>query len=863
MQAFRNYFSVSKSAAQKQAYRACRALVGLLIRLLKALEPQALPARPTRANSTVAQPAETAVTVEGGDRFASLASMIPGVVYQRTVSPQGDIRYTYISEGARGMFGVAPEEVLRDPEALFKTFSDDYKTNFRQRLIAASQSLSKWDVEASIVGSDGRTRYTHAIANPERLADGTVLWTGLVLDATRIKQAEEELKEATQAKSMFLASMSHEIRTPMNGVLGMADLLMRTQLTTHQQRLVSTINQSARTLLTIINDILDFSRIEAQKLELDNQEFELRQCVESAIEILAEEAYKKHLELNLLLPSSLPVFVIGDTGRLRQVLVNLIGNAVKFTREGEVTLRVTDCGEREGKTIIGFSVSDTGIGIDKATQERLFKPFSQADSSVSRSYGGTGLGLSITQNLVRMMEGQIKLESEIGKGTTVTFEIVLAKSARTDFPRIAPPSIIHGKRVLVVDDRAVNREIICSYLQDCGALIETAGSAEEALLLMRDRAASNRAFDMALLDMIMPGVNGLELARRIKAAPELADVRLIMITSLSWKGDSKVARDVGIGELLSKPIRRSELLEAVQKSYSAPAIPAFLSGPAPQPAAATCGPLAGLRVLLAEDNPVNQEVAREYAMSLGCDIHVADNGRIAVETFSTSTFGVVLMDCQMPEMDGLTACRKIRAIERERGLARTPVIAVTANAYDSDRMMCLAADMDDFIGKPFTQDQLADMLTKWVQPKASPVEENPDTSAAPSRSVNEAVNEASAETLDPTALRAFEHQRSGMAARLAEIFLLTAPKAVRQIMMAIVEGNHERIQTAAHGLKSSSANMGAQELKRLAEWIETQARKTDPMSDCLATALRLEAEMCNVESALAKTSWLADKRKAG
>jgi two-component system, sensor histidine kinase and response regulator len=681
------------------------------------------------------------------------------------------------------------------------------------------------------------------------------------------KAAAEQAKQASQVKSAFLASMSHEIRTPMNGVLGMADLLTRTPLSIHQQRLVTTINHSARTLLKIINDILDFSRIEAGKLELDEQEFNLAQCVESAVELLAEDAYKKQLELNVLLPSMLPAFVVGDMGRLRQVLVNLIGNAVKFTKEGEVTVRVAECGERDGKSVIRISVADTGIGIDAAAKERLFMPFSQADSSISRGFGGTGLGLSITSSIVGMMGGEVSLDSEIGKGTTVSFEVLVAKSDRNSGPEVVCPVVIRGQRVLVVDDRAVNREIVCSYLQDCGALTETANSAEEALALLKASVADNREFALAVLDMIMPGVNGLELARRIRAAPELGETRLIMVTSLSWKGDSKSARDAGIGEFLSKPIRRGELLDAVRRCFAAQVIPVQLADLSsirsfealPASASASRGALARLRVLVAEDNPVNQEVAREYAMSLGCECVIADNGRLAVEAYAASKFDVVLMDCQMPEMDGLTACRKIRDLERERGGVRTPIIAVTANAYDSDRMMCLAADMDDFMGKPFTEDQLADVLLKWCGANLGDAAE-----AGQSELDTAARDELDAvETLDVSALGAFEKQRTGMAARLAEMFLMTAPKSVRQIMMSIVEADHDKIAVLAHGLKSSSANIGALELQRLAVIIENQALEKSELGQCLATAVKLENEICKVETALSRTSWLMDTRKAG
>ena len=657
----------------------------------------------------------------GNDRFASLASMIPGVVYQRIVKPDGDIRYTYMSEGAREMFGVAPDDVMEDPEALFKTYSEDYKSNFRQRLIAASKTLTTWDVEASVVAPDGQTRYTHAIAKPERLRDGSVLWTGLVLDATRIKNAEEKLKAANrsveaanQAKSMFLANMSHEIRTPMNGVLGMADLLLKTDLSGRQQRLLSTLKHSAQTLLAIINDVLDISRIEAGRFDLENENFDLHRCLEDAIDLCASAAYKKGLEISLIAEGALPVLVKGDGGQLRQVLINLVGNAVKFTQAGEATLRATSGPIENGRTMVTIEVIDTGIGIDAAAKQKLFAPFAQADSSISRRFGGTGLGLAITRHLITLMGGTVDIDSEVGKGTKVIVKLPLEViSHRRATVQVEPLS---DKRILIVDDRPRVRETIASKLHGTGALLAFAASEDETIKALERAAIDGHPYSAVILDRLRPGTDSLELNDKLLTYLTSSQTTLINVVSMNWRGTEAQANLI----TLSKPIRQSDILSVLRHR-----MPLHLRHGASEQAADAMASEdsapsinLGLKVLLAEDNPVNQEVAREYLTGYGCSVTIAQDGEEAVEFLTHGSFDIVLMDCQMPVMDGLTAVRRFRELESSMDRPRMPIIAATANAYDSDRVDALGAGMDDYLVKPFSDTALLEMLQKWQE--ASP-----------------------------------------------------------------------------------------------------------------------------------------------
>ena len=814
-----------------------------------------------RAALTSALCARASIPVDliEAQQFNSLAAAIPGVVYQRIVWPSGDIRYTYLSEGAREMFGVDPEAVLKDPEVLFNTYSDEYKKTFRARLVEASQTLTKWDVEASVVMADGCCKTTHAIARPERRSDGSVLWTGVVLDASRAKEAEDGLKEANrlvglanQAKSAFLAKMSHEMRTPLNGVLGMCDLLLKTELTQRQMRLASTLNDSAKGLLGIINDVLDLSRIEAGHFNLDLQDFNLRHCVEDAVELCSTSGYRKGLEVNLIIDPATPVGVKSDPVRIRQVLINLIGNAIKFTEGGQVVIRLSPMAGVAGG--IAFEVSDTGIGIDEAAIARLFEPFAQADASISRRFGGTGLGLSITRHLVQLLGGTISLTSVVGKGTTVRFEIPFEVTAPANPLRLVDDVCLVGVRILVVDDRPSNREMMVTNLSDTGARVDTIDNEEAALAMLVGAQNDGEPYRVAIVDRIRPRCGGLHMCRTIRSNAQLNNTAMVVLMSTNWNANPADQHGLSDTVFLSKPARRTDLIAAVVKAHMPDAAEGRASGSTLLPLSPERlpPPSLKLRVLLVEDNATNIEVAREYLAELGCRVTVAVNGIEAIAAFDRSTFDVILMDSQMPELDGLSATRRIRETERVRKLVRTPLIAVTANAYDSDKAQALEAGSDDFLSKPFSDLQLRALLQKWSAPTAATmVATNPVPAKTSAPDVaNKSMGSQLTERLDEALHAVLARSRPAFLSRLLRTFLSSMPETVATLRAAIEQSDGELLRTLAHSLKSASANVGAKRLSELCRLLDVKLKLGADATDCMSLTDAIETELGLVDDAL-------------
>ena len=764
---------------------------------------------------------------ESEHRFRLISETLPVGIFETDAKSE----CLYTNTSWQKIFGISLIESLMSD---WKTFvHPDDRDSVSEQWAHTLTNLKPFSKDCRIITPKGDERWIHLRSSPV-FSDTDTRYIGTVVDITDRKHTEVELKNAKEAaeaasiaKSEFLANMSHEIRTPMNGVVGMTNLLMDTDLSTEQLQYTETIRKSADSLMKVINDILDFSKIEAGKLELEIIDFDLRLTLEEVGELMSLKAYEKGLEFAFIVHHEVPSLLRGDPGRLRQILINLLGNAIKFTDSGEVSLRVVLEEEDPHRAVVRFIVHDTGIGISEEGMGRLFKSFSQVDGSTSRNYGGTGLGLAIFKQLAELMGGRIGVDSKEGQGSTFWFTVGLEKQP-DDCEPLMIPADIRKKRILFVDDNATNRQVYREQLKSWGCRYGEASNGSQALDELRRARKTGDPFQVAIVDMHMPEMDGEELGRIIKQDPELADTILIMVSSIGARGDVARLKKLGFAAYLTKPIRQSQLYDCL-----AATVQIWKKNKQPQDATiVTRHTLAdnkkrGIRILLAEDDATNRKVALHILKKFGYRADAVENGQEVLQALEKIPYDVVLMDIQMPVMDGYEATRRIRELELKaqqikpskndpKDLSdfktqlsvrseRIPIIAMTAHAMKGDREKCVAAGMDDYTPKPVNPEELFEKIEKWTRIKQNI--SSPETEVQKDPAQPETWEEIRPLDLEKALERVLGDK--DFLKMLLGGFIQELPNQIESLKISVADTDTVALIEKAHKLKGAAANLSA------------------------------------------------------
>ena len=781
----------------------------------------------------------------------TLVQAIPDVVYVKDI--QG--RNLLVNRAYEELVNLSQGEIIGKPDE--QILPARLAAQCRQSDGDAMKQRQPVRCEELSITEEGEEVFFETIKAPLLDDQGNMLGlVGVSRDITERKRVEgmltkakEQAEEANRLKSQFLANMSHEIRTPMNAIIGMTDITLDTELTDEQRDYLITVKQSARALLELLNDILDLSKIEADKIEWETIDFDLRVTVEGVADTLVRKASDKGIELACMIHHQVPSLLRGDPGRLRQILMNLAGNAVKFTERGEVVITVEVEEETEKKASLVISVTDTGVGIPQEKQKKIFESFTQADGSTTRKYGGTGLGLSICKRLVELMNGRIGVESQPGKGSRFWFKVALEKQQSTDDDSPVVPPDIRGMRMMVVDDNKTNRIILAKILESFGCSPEAVEGGKEALQTLKKAAHGEKLFDLVFLDMLMPGMDGEETLKAIKADPDIRDLVVIMLTSMGVRGDAASLQALGCAGYLLKPVKQSQLFDTIITVLSRQGAKAE-NQPVKIVTRHTVADKRRRRthILLAEDNPMNQKLAVALLKKAGYSIEAVENGKLAVEAVNRKPYDLILMDVQMPEMDGFEATKVIRQRKDER--RNTPIVAMTAHAMKGDRERCLGAGMDDYVSKPIEPQELLDAIKKWVTSEADDQEGTEAVRGHENlRSADPIVN------IEAVLQNRFDGD-AGFFAEMLREFLGYASKELENLERSLGTNDCKTVETEAHGLKGAAGNLGARRIAELSLDLELAGR-TGELSGASATLENLRAELKRMREYVDK--WLGER----